>query len=151
MKKFVVLMLMLLMAFSLTACGGEKKDEDTKMVCSVTLENGIQMKNEIIANGNQVKSIAYNNYFESDESFIGIVESEAIKYDEIFNKLKGVTYSYEIQDNKFSEKITIDFTVADYSELCDNGLLEKVDGKVPTMITLDKTIEGMENIGCECK
>ena len=150
MKKLFILMVVVLMSFSLTACDKEEKVEDTKMVCKTTL-NGVEMSNEIVANGNNVKSIAYNNTMEVDESLAELLESIAVTYDESYNKIEGVTYTYEIKDGVFTEKTTIDFTKADFSELCDNDLLEKVDGKVPTAISLDKTIEGMKEIGCECK
>lgn len=150
MKKLFVVMMVLMMAFSLTACGGEEKVEDTKMVCTTTT-NGVEVMNEIVANGNKVKTVSYNNTLEVDDSMAEMLESAAQAYVEKYNAVKGVEYTFEIKDGKFVEKTFIDFTTADMSALCDAGLLEKVDGQVPDYIDLEKTLEGMKASGCECK
>ena len=60
-------------------------------------------------------------------------------------------YSYENDGSTLFENITIDFTKTDFSELMDAGLITSDSGEEVTYISLEQTLEALENSGFECK
>lgn len=143
MKKIIVV---LLLALVLVACGGTKT---TTTVCSTTYE-GINVENTLVSIGDKVQTIKYVNTMTIDETLFPYIQSAVEEYEESANGVEGLTYEWSMNGNELTEITTIDYNKVNLSDLVDLDLLEEVDGKVPTFISLEASIENMKELGCTC-
>ena len=113
--------------------------------------NGVNITNSFESNGDEITSQSIQN--EMDYSSLGVSEEEMASVAETYKAaydITGVEYSYEISGDMLTENITIDFTAADFSELMDAELIT-ADGEEVSYISLEQTLESLENSGFECK
>ena len=144
MKKLTALLCVL----CLVGCSSE---EDTKTTVCTAEINGVNITNSFKSNGDEITSQSIQN--EMDYSSLGVSEEEMASVAETYKAaydITGVEYSYEISGDMLTENITIDFTAADFSELMDAELIT-ADGEEVTYISLEQTLEALENSGFECK
>ena len=145
MKKLTALLCVL----CLVGCSSE---EDTKTTVCTAEINGVNITNSFKSNGDEITSQSIQNELDYSSSEISAEEitatAEAYKaaYD-----ITGVEYSYENDGSTLFENITIDFTKTDFSELIDAGLITSDSGEEVTYISLEQTLEALENSGFECK
>lgn len=67
-----------------------------------------------------------------------------------YNALNGVTYTYVILDTHTEEDFILDFETADFQQLVDAGLLELANGKAPTFISYQLTLQSFEGSTYDC-
>ena len=145
MKKLFIL-LVVCMLLGLSACGGKKP---VTTVCTTNYE-GVNVKNTLVSEGDKLTSIKYENQITVDSTLIPYLQSAVEEYAKQLENVKGVTYKYTISDTSVTESTEIDYTTADLSSLVKLGIVEEVDGKVPTYIGLEPTLNNMKELGCTC-
>ena len=146
MKKLFTLLLIVFMVFGLTACGGKKT---TTTVCTMNYE-GVNVENTIIAQGNKVQSLKYVNSITVDETLLPYLQVAAEDFVKKMSGVDGLSYNWSVDGGTLTETTDIDYTKVDFNALVNLGLLEKVDGEVPTYIDLESSINNMKELGCTC-
>ena len=67
----------------------------------------------------------------------------------IYRTVKGIEYSYEIDDQFFIETLYIDFTAASIEELSAIGIVRNAD-ETTTQIGIKETLAMNREMGLEC-
>jgi lipoprotein len=140
MKK-IYLGLVLLIAFSLTACLGSK--EYNYYLKNSTTESKVVLT----AKGNKlVKYTADTTIDYSKNATVAKLTKEQVTaslkraFDRTYN-INGVKYSFEYTDSKLLKlKIEIDYTKANFRELASRGLIDRGDAKYIDFKATEKNI-----------
>ena len=136
MKK-IYLGLVLLIAFSLTACLGSK--EYNYYLKNSTTESKVVLT----AKGNKlVKYTADTTIDYSKNATVAKQVTASLKraFDRTYN-INGVKYSFEYTDSKLLKlKIEIDYTKANFRELASRGLIDRGDAKYIDFKATEKNI-----------
>ena len=135
MKK-IYLGLVLLIAFSLTACLGSK--EYNYYLKNSTTESKVVLT----AKGNKlVKYTADTTIDYSKNATVAKVTASLKRaFDRTYN-INGVKYSFEYTDSKLLKlKIEIDYTKANFRELASRGLIDRGDAKYIDFKATEKNI-----------
>lgn len=129
MKK-IYLGLVLLIAFSLTACLGSKQYKYT--LKSSTINSTVVLT----AKGNKLIKYFANSTMDYSKSATAqkltkeqVTASLKKNFDKVYN-IKGVKYSFEYTDARILKlKVEIDYTQANFRELAARGLIDRADAK----------------------
>jgi len=146
-RKVVVGMLALVMAFAMTACGGKEQSVTYRMVQE---ESGLAITDEITleAKGDVVQKMIEK--IEVDTSVLDATQKEQIVaiYGEVvamYQAVEGVECTGVAGDNNYTMDIVIDATGSAVEELTELGLLE-LDG-MGNGISLKASQAGFEASG----
>lgn len=147
MKKLAALVLMLLLALSVTACGGRKQsvtytlEEDTdglKMTDSMKLD----AKGDTVWQMEETITLDMTGF---DEDTQALMTKSYDALTESYQAVEGVECTGAVEDGIYTIRIRIDTTGNAVSKLMDQGLL-RLDGDTST-ISLEKTAESLEANG----
>jgi lipoprotein len=129
MKK-LYLGLVLLIAFSLTACLGAKsytyklKNSKTESTVVLTAKGNKLVKYTTNTTVDYSKDITAAKYT-IEQARAALKKS----FDSLYN-VNGIKYSFEYTDSKILKlKVDIDYTKANYRELAKRGLIDRADAK----------------------
>ena len=134
MKKIKLLMLAVL----LTGC----KAEPTQLkesVCTMN-ENGVAITTIFKHDNEYIKTQKNVNVVQLNMSRVSVDELAAIK---------GVEYSYEIDEQFFTETLFIDFETASIQELSSVGIVRNAD-ETTTQIKISETLAKNREMGLDC-
>lgn len=118
-------------------------------VCTMNYE-GVNVENTLVSKGNKVQSIKYVNSITVDETLLPYLQVAAEDFVKKMSGVEGLSYNWSVDSGTLTETTDIDYTKVDLSALVNLGLLEKVDGEVPTYIDLESSINNMKELGCTC-
>ena len=94
--------------------------------------------------------IKYVNSITVDETLLPYLQVAAEDYVKKMSGIDGLSYNWSVDGGTLTETTDIDYTKVDFNALVNLGLLEKVDGEVPTYIDLESSINNMKELGCTC-
>lgn len=143
----VIAALAVLFLFVVFNQGNVTKSKTT--VCTMNYE-GVNVENTIIAQGNKVQSLKYVNSITVDETLLPYLQVAAEDFVKKMSGVEGLSYDWSVDGGTLTETTDIDYTKVDFNALVNLGLLEKVDGEVPTYIDLESSINNMKELGCTC-
>lgn len=147
-KLLIIAAVLFIVIFAIVLINGDERKLKTT-VCTTNYE-GVNVKNTLVSEGDKLTSIKYENQITVDSTLIPYLQSAVEEYAKQLENVKGVTYKYTISDTSVTESTEIDYTTADLSSLVKLGIVEEVDGKVPTYIGLEPTLNNMKELGCTC-
>ena len=145
MKKLLVLVTSLML---LAGCSEPKVEKVT--VCKGTSE-GNDIVNTIKYVDEKVNSVTYQNTIVVSESLIDYIKTYADNYKETVKDIEGLTYDYTIEGTTVVETTTVDYTVADLSELAAAGLITTGENETVDYIDFTLTLKYMTDIGLTCE
>ena len=149
MKKLLCAILSVFMILSLVACGGK----ETTTVLTMEQE-GITINYELLAEGDVVKQITQTSILDGsafDEATLDLMLESADGYKEAYEAYTGVSYTLEEDGTNLVETITIDTTDMDVlQELSDAGLVP-MDTEGADVVSLEKTVENLKELGMTVK
>lgn len=146
MKKIVLFVALVLI---LTGCAGGK---DKTVVCSseslgMKTETKIDAKDDKVYKITQTSSMDIKKAGYDKEKAEDLGKQIALQYKDF----KGLTYSYEVKEDIFSEKLIYDLDKADLKELQDAGFINVSDEEDVKYIGLEKSKKQYEDNGYTCK
>ena len=146
MKKISIGLMILL----LCGCQSASVNELQESVCTMN------------AGGAAVTTIfEHDDYYVKTQKNVNVVQLDmsAVSADEltataevaaaIYRTVKGIEYSYEIDDQFFIETLYIDFTAASIEELSAIGIVRNAD-ETTTQIGIKETLAMNREMGLEC-
>ena len=144
MKKIVSSLLVLCMAFALTACGGK---EQTVVLRSEQEQSGLSMVDTMTLDAKGDKIQKMTEVIELDMSAFDATQQTTLiaVYDEMvdsYNSVEGVTATGESGDGTYTINVTIDTTGDAVSQLADQGLLQ-ITGNANGALSLKATQEAL--------
>lgn len=148
MKKIVSSLLVLCMAFALTACGGK---EQTVVLRSEQSESGLTMvdtmtldaKGDKIQKMTEVIELDMSSFDETQQTTLVAVYDEMVNS---YNAVEGVEATGESGSGTYTINVTIDTTGNAVSELADAGLLQ-ITGNANGALSLKATQEALTGSG----
>lgn len=139
-------------ALALVGCSSPKKEEVVTKVCEGEY-NGLpttltfEAKGDSILTQKQASVTSLEDLGVSEEEIIAAAETVAEQYADV----KGVTYTYEIKENKLYEEFKFDYAKENLSDLQELGLVTSTTDKEIDYISLKQSIEQYEKDGFTCK
>ena len=145
MKKIKLLMLAVL----LTGC----KAEPTQLkesVCTMN-ENGVAITTNFKHDNEYIKTQKNVNVVQLNMSRVSVDELAAAAEiaADVYRSIKGVEYSYEIDEQFFTETLFIDFETASIQELSSVGIVRNAD-ETTTQIKISETLAKNREMGLDC-
>lgn len=145
----------LLAALLLVGCS--KNQEPTRTVCQGP--NGIVDETIFISEGDKViKQIEHDMYSFSDLGMSvenaqdqAFMDNLLATYESLFSGIitKGLTFSYEIDEDNVIFTIELDYTVADMKELVQWGVISEEETEFISLAETIKNFESEEGIKCQ--
>lgn len=100
---------------------------------------------DIKAKGNDIYYIEQKNITYINDNNTDAIKKQAETAKKNYNQYNGISYSYEIKDNEYSECFKIDIDKTDIQALNILGITDKYDADVE--IKFDKTLDMLEEQG----
>lgn len=146
MKKLVCILATSIFMCGLTACS----EEEVQNAATATYEqDGMITKMIFDAKGDAVTKITQETTMDLagfTEEQIAEINSAVEMAEENFGEIDGVEYSAEEKDGKLVETIVMSADKDTLSVMIDQGILP-VDNEELTQLSLDATVENLENSG----
>jgi ABC-type glycerol-3-phosphate transport system substrate-binding protein len=120
MKKFIALLLALVMVLSMVACG-EKAPEQTNAPAQQGGENKPAEGENKPAEGEKPAGVEVVTYYCTIGAYLHILEEEVAKWNAGEGKEKGVEIQITSEINSGSEAIELQFQAGNYWDLMDGG------------------------------
>ena len=145
MKKIKLLMLAVL----LSGCKAETSQLQ-ESVCTLN-ENGVAITTIFEHDNEYIKTQKNVNVVQLDMSRVSIDELAATAEiaANVYSTIKGVEYSYEIDEQFFTETLFIDFETASIQELSSVGIVRNAD-ETTTQIKISETLTKNREMGLDC-
>lgn len=143
MKKLLVLCCL----FCLVGCSSEP--EKKTVVCEADIQ-GVNQKITLEAEDDDLTVQKTESTL--DFGSLGITEEQIKEVTKEFEDeydLNGMRYTYSIEGTVLTEKIIVDYKMADLKELLDNGIIESEEENV-TSVSLKQTVESLKEQGFTC-
>ncbi len=155
MKKRISILLSIIMVFAMmtTMVGCDGGGSETSKTTVLTYDDGTtSMEYRMISKGDKVQKIYQTTVIDmseyTDEEY-ELLSELMDEYDAEFSKYDCATYTCGIIDDEMQEDITIDATDMDgLQELSDAGLFSVEIGNAD-YVSLEATIENLEDVGFE--
>ena len=146
MKKISIGLMILL----LCGCQSASVNELQESVCTMNA-GGAAVTTIFEPDDNYVKTQKNVNVVQLDMSAVSADELTATAEvaAAIYRTVKGIEYSYEIDDQFFIETLYIDFTAASIEELSAIGIVRNAD-ETTTQIGIKETLAMNREMGLEC-
>lgn len=144
MKKLLCVLLSVVMLFTMVACGGKSQ------TAILTYEqNGVTMKYTLESKGDIIHTITQTSTIDGSvytEEQLAVIEDSISQYQALYEQIKGVTYSTDVEGSVFVETIEIDASnETTITTLSSQGLLP-IDGSSAN-ISLEKTVKNLVSQG----
>ncbi|WP_373127832.1 DUF1307 domain-containing protein [Dielma fastidiosa] len=139
-----------LMVLLLCGCQSASVNELQESVCTMNA-GGAAVTTIFEYDDNYVKTQKNVNVVQLDMSAVSADELTATAEvaAAIYRTVKGIEYSYEIDDQFFIETLYIDFTAASIEELSAIGIVRNAD-ETTTQIGIKETLAMNREMGLEC-
>lgn len=144
----IIAAVLFIVIFAIVLINGDERKLKTT-VCTMNYE-GVNIENTLISKGNKVQSVKYVNSITVDETLLPYLQVAAEDFVKKMSGVDGLSYNWSVDGGTLTETTDIDYTKVDFNALVNLGLLEKVDGEVPTYIDLESSINNMKELGCTC-
>lgn len=151
MKKLFKLVFMLSLVITLVACGSSNKENNkVKLVGDM---NGAYYEIILDAQGDKVitqTQITTITLADFDEDTQQLLIDSLEEYAKVYDEYDYVEYSSNMNDTEIIETIVLDLSKPKYiKELSEAGLLPIEGDKIVSYISLEKTVENIEEMGLE--
>ncbi len=129
------------------------KDDDgiVRYTCDYTIGNVVEVDAVIESNGNIVTLLQYTNVLDYTAYEIDINDlvsaSDNLKL--LAEEDEGIEYSYEYDDETYTEYLTMDMTVIDIRFAIDNGFIATTTPDM-TVVGLNETLDAVEAMNGTC-
>ena len=145
-KKLLALIMVMILAVSVVACGGDKEKSVTLTMSQngVTVDYTLEAKGDKVTKIKQVTTMDCSAYSDEDIEYL---EEMLEAYSDYYEGFGCAKYSTKINNDKLVETITIDTTDMDgVQELSDAGLFPMTVDNAD-YISLEKSIESLKDLG----
>lgn len=147
-RRLKIFMSVLLIACGITACWdssrnstsiqAEKEDENRTVVLEA------QAEEDRIVSLHQTVRVDMSEY---DEAGRQEIHERISEVETLCSDMSGVEYSFSESNGVMREEITVDLKEADLQELVDNDVIDLAGDEIPDFISLEETVEKLENAG----
>ena len=148
MKKILSSLLVLILCFGMFGCSGNstttvcKMGEGTDDATTITFK----AKGDKVSTAEYVYVVNFVAFGYTEEVVQGAVDQGVLNFADI----AGVSYKGEIKDGILTETIAVDYDKADMAVLVSKGIVISTDGKTPTFVGLEVTIDQLTKDGATC-